>query len=226
MRLDDLDPVRHPGDLRLDRGQVGVDAVQLAPASRRCRPRGRAWSALSWAICGLLLRDLLLERGGLGARVGQLVAAGGRGRGRRAEQPEARAGGGGRRPRSGATTARDVGARTPSRRRSGEPIGRAGGLSRWRCHRASKLRGSFARVSPQGRRRTVTPAGSSPSRSGTSTGRHRLSGHDTPRSLAASPCAAERDDGPAERGTRAPSRTGMRPDAALRAGAAPPRARR
>ena len=85
--LDDLDPAAHPGDLRLDRRQVGVDAGQLVPR-RGDLGREPRLQRVELGDRGLLVRDLLLHRGGPGARVGQLVAAGGRRRGRRAEQPE------------------------------------------------------------------------------------------------------------------------------------------
>ncbi len=85
--LDDLDPAGHPGDLRLDRRQVGVDAGELVP--RRGDIRGQArLQGVELGDLGLLELDLLLHLGGPRPGVRQLVAAGRRRQRRRAEQPE------------------------------------------------------------------------------------------------------------------------------------------
>ena len=148
--------------------------VEAISAARPC------WSALSSSTCSFWSRDLLLELRPAWPCASASSSPRDDGRRRRAPRAGPRTSGqraAGRRddPPAGRPRRRDA-AHRPSRAAIGWADRSVWRPITWRCHRASKLRGSSACPRGSGARLTATPAGSSPSRSGTTAGRHRLPG--------------------------------------------------
>ena len=85
--LDLLDLGLHRRDLLADLVEIGADFPELVLGVRDLGSKARLEVIDRRDLC-LLLGDLLLERRAPGLRVGQLVAAGGIGRGGRAEQAD------------------------------------------------------------------------------------------------------------------------------------------